>query len=422
MPNKPQNAFLFNTTFHELGELDRHSTKANGGLEDHSTGDLESEDSQGGNISPHSDTSLVSPQSGPCSFQSYSYNSLSSPRKGYEEDGKPHLLLPRSDCRWNPEIPSINPDVLSKILQLSKMFRESGDQKHHQNLSQQLEMLNELSEIGDMSEEFFEDENIQLSKSLDPKEIDKLEHQIRIKSSQGIEVMDDLDTVKRLRTISENLGECFLLTEEETNFIENPMYRKRLFLEEKLETLVIDCRYSFEYKGGHIQGAVNINKPSVVKYLFEDCRGHLQNKEFLTLLKRCHTGEATVTSIREIVEQIPVPIQNCEPVIIFHCEFSSKRGPNMWKYLRNLDREMNKDEWPVLTYPQIYLLKKGYSCFVAKFGQFCEPKAAYTSMFEKSFEEEMNTERQQEELDWVKITSKKKGGKHRKPVISRLDF
>ena len=61
---------------------------------------------------------------------------------------------------------------------------------------------------------------------------------------------------------------------------------------------ILDCRYPYEYDGGHIQGAVNIwEKEALLERFFKDPQ-------------------------RPAVES--------RAVIIFHCEFSSKRGPDMY--------------------------------------------------------------------------------------------
>lgn len=57
-------------------------------------------------------------------------------------------------------------------------------------------------------------------------------------------------------------------------------------------------------------------------------------------------------------------------VLIFHCEFSSERGPKLARSLRNHDRGVNV--YPHLHYPEIYVLKDGYKEFfrVVKVGVY----------------------------------------------------
>ena len=60
------------------------------------------------------------------------------------------------------------------------------------------------------------------------------------------------------------------------------------------EFVIVDCRFEYEFSGGHIRGAVNINGKDA--------------------LERRFLSQKLTTSA---------------PVIIFHCEFSSKRAPDM---------------------------------------------------------------------------------------------
>ena len=48
-------------------------------------------------------------------------------------------------------------------------------------------------------------------------------------------------------------------------------------------------------------------------------------------------------------------------VLVFHCEFSSERGPRMARFVRERDRALN--EYPHLHYPELYILKGGYKEF-----------------------------------------------------------
>lgn len=110
----------------------------------------------------------------------------------------------------------------------------------------------------------------------------------------------------------------------------------------EVEAHIIDCRYPYEYNGGHIKGAKNI-------YSKEDIYS-----EFIEKPKRSLTGKKTV--------------------LIFHCEFSSKRGPDMSRYLRNRDRDLHYHVYPKLFYPELYLLEGGYKAFFAKCKEYCEPQ------------------------------------------------
>lgn len=71
---------------------------------------------------------------------------------------------------------------------------------------------------------------------------------------------------------------------------------------EYIETIasfkVIDCRYPYEFNGGHIDGAINI-------YTKEQC------------IELLHT------------KHVPNPNSQKRHILVFHCEFSSERGPNL---------------------------------------------------------------------------------------------
>jgi hypothetical protein len=71
---------------------------------------------------------------------------------------------------------------------------------------------------------------------------------------------------------------------------------------------IIDCRFGFEFEGGHIAGAVNLNKDEdIERFLFEEA---IKNG---ALPPPSQSGTPGVR----------------QPVLIFHCEFSAKRGPTL---------------------------------------------------------------------------------------------
>jgi len=117
--------------------------------------------------------------------------------------------------------------------------------------------------------------------------------------------------------------------------------------------LVIDCRFEYEYNGGHIKEAMNV-----------------VTSEDLEILLLNTTLENSKRSI-----------------IIFHCEFSSKRGPTMCKYLRRRDRELHSSNYPELFYPEIYVMEGGYKKFFEEFKEQCEPEF-YLTMDDPAYKQE----------------------------------
>lgn len=65
---------------------------------------------------------------------------------------------------------------------------------------------------------------------------------------------------------------------------------------------VIDCRYPYEFEGGHIRGAINL-----------------------------YTHDQIMTELVNIKTETPevVPEGPMRNIIVFHCEFSSERGPKL---------------------------------------------------------------------------------------------
>ena len=118
---------------------------------------------------------------------------------------------------------------------------------------------------------------------------------------------------------------------------------------------IVDCRYPYEYEGGHIEGAVNIwDQNKMAQQFFEKCSQH----------------------------------ENQRQIVIFHCEFSSERGPKMARFLRQLDREANKESYPALHYPEVYLMEGGYKAFHQSCQHLCQPRS-YMPMDHQSYRSEL---------------------------------
>lgn len=124
---------------------------------------------------------------------------------------------------------------------------------------------------------------------------------------------------------------------------------------------IIDCRYPYEYEGGHIAGSLNLYNMDLVE--------------------------------RTLLEPLTSTVPKIEPditkrnVLVFHCEFSWERGPSLSRFLRRLDRERNKEHYPALHYPEVYLLHGGYEKFYSEQKDFCLPQN-YKPMKHPDHEEE----------------------------------
>lgn len=98
--------------------------------------------------------------------------------------------------------------------------------------------------------------------------------------------------------------------------------------------IVVDCRFKFEFKGGHIDGAINISSFTELESIF---------------------------FTDAILSKTPVEFnENERALLIFHCEFSSHRGPMKADQLRYFDRSICGNFYPNLYYPDIVVLEGGY--------------------------------------------------------------
>ncbi len=113
-------------------------------------------------------------------------------------------------------------------------------------------------------------------------------------------------------------------------------------------------------------GAINIRSPELLERVFFTHRTLLQNQTYLSALKQDFDG---VISDIQAMTHFPTELNEDSPypIIIFHCEFSQKRGPRALRALRDMDRKFNAHRWPNLFYNEIYVLEGGYKNFYSHF-------------------------------------------------------
>ncbi len=157
--------------------------------------------------------------------------------------------------------------------------------------------------------------------------------------------------------------------------------------------VIIDCRYWYEYDGGHINGAIQI----ISRDNFNTESLHTSNSSdykytFKDQIKKLFFNESLLRNREECKRTL----------IFFHCEFSQKRGPEVYDIFRHVDREIHQSEWPFLLYPEMYIIRGGYTAFFTHFSNLCTTNV-HIKMNDPNYEEEMarcNTH-------FAKIASKK---------------
>lgn len=112
--------------------------------------------------------------------------------------------------------------------------------------------------------------------------------------------------------------------------------------------LIVDARFKYEYEGGHVKGALNCNS----------------EQELMSMVEHAQVSSS---------------------LIVFYCEFSSVRGPTLARKLRNADRDRNN--YPMLQFPEIYVLEGGYKGFFETYSELCVP-ISYVQMHDKRFRKE----------------------------------
>lgn len=164
--------------------------------------------------------------------------------------------------------------------------------------------------------------------------------------------------------------------------------------------VIIDCRYEYEYLGGHIDGAINVNEPFHIYELF---------LKLLTAARAMATKNRVPLTFPDGSVRIhgdpdfpkgpsAPPPKPC--VIIFHCEYSQSRGPNSWYLFRALDRHINLEAYPNLTFPELYVMAGGYRKFYNEHRYMCVPRS-FVSMFHTSYTDQRAKENIKRSSKWA---------------------
>ncbi|KAF5399080.1 hypothetical protein PHET_07763 [Paragonimus heterotremus] len=134
--------------------------------------------------------------------------------------------------------------------------------------------------------------------------------------------------------------------------------------------IIVDCRYPYEFRGGHIQGAVNLAEwPKLCHFLFSSC---------CTARSTTTTQNPNYDDVIQRKSQVASEVPTNKPrasrtTFVLHCEFSSHRAPTLFTLLRNHDRLLHLTCYPALRYPKVYILRGGYAAFYRRHPELCVP-------------------------------------------------
>jgi len=147
---------------------------------------------------------------------------------------------------------------------------------------------------------------------------------------------------------------------------------------------IIDARFAYEYKGGHIEGS----------------RSFPPLESSAMLLWASEYAEAHSDT------DLPA-------VVIVHCEFSKLRGPKAAKRLTRHFKTLPPQNRPV-----VYILEAGYCKFVSCHPDLCEPQGGYVEMTHSNFTQEVAEQKSLGVFDTVSRRRRGKRASRRGCVLS----
>ncbi|CAL1283552.1 unnamed protein product [Larinioides sclopetarius] len=176
------------------------------------------------------------------------------------------------------------------------------------------------------------------------------------KSSAVMKIVEKVMDTEEEDTLSGDFSQKCILPvikgkHPELNTISAETVAWLLITDHDYDITIIDCRYPYEFSAGHIKNAINLYSKERV------------DKDFFN-------SDVTKEGAKS------------ERLLIFYCEFSSERAPNMMRFIRKRDRSLNEDTYPFVYYPEMYLIDGGYKSFFASFKELCEPQN-YKPMLDK---------------------------------------
>lgn len=145
--------------------------------------------------------------------------------------------------------------------------------------------------------------------------------------------------------------------------------------------LIFDCRFGFEYHGGHIPGAYHIDS-------FDQLKNALWPQGMLPI------DQSTSLDSNPTLPWSP------RTLIVLHCEFSQSRAPEYYRFLRQLESDL----YGAHTLPEMYVMQGGYREFHALYKDRFDAKLTYTTMIDERFRHQLRLAMKQRRIERTEIT------------------
>lgn len=142
---------------------------------------------------------------------------------------------------------------------------------------------------------------------------------------------------------------------------------------------VVDCRFEYEYSGGHIPGAINLHTlDAVSSCMLTSCKPPKPSTSHMIPRSSRHSQQHRYHS-----EDNRQPPDCNRHIVVFHCEYSQHRAPRLALHLRSMDRKLNSTQYPLLSYPDVFVLHGGYADFYASHSSRCG--GGYVAMNDEAY-------------------------------------
>lgn len=128
--------------------------------------------------------------------------------------------------------------------------------------------------------------------------------------------------------------------------------------EHYFKVVTLDCRFSYEFVGGHINGAQNLLTRQQLQSIYSL---NLTLQERKNFPRKAASDEGIATTNISPKKSI---------CFVFHCEFSSSRGPAWALLFRSIDRDKNHPRYPELDFENVFILEGGYHKFYQEYPDF----------------------------------------------------